>query len=53
MVDASQTAAPAFPAYTVTARVLHWLVAALVLLMVPARHRHRERVGRAAAADPL
>ena len=35
MIDASQTLASAVPAYTVTARVLHWLVAALVLLMVP------------------
>ncbi len=33
MIDASS--APAVPAYTVTARVLHWLVAALVLIMVP------------------
>jgi cytochrome b561 len=37
MIDASQTSAAtsAMPAYTVTARVLHWLVAGLVLLMVP------------------
>jgi cytochrome b561 len=37
MVRASQTppTAPAMPAYTVAARALHWLVAALVLLMIP------------------
>jgi cytochrome b561 len=33
MIDASPAAAR--PAYTPTARVLHWLIAALVLLMVP------------------
>lgn len=33
MIDASP--ASALPAYTPTARVLHWLIAALVLLMVP------------------
>jgi cytochrome b561 len=33
MIDASP--ASARPAYTPTARVLHWLIAALVLLMVP------------------
>ena len=35
MVRASQSAASAIPAYTVTARVLHWITAALVLIMVP------------------
>ena len=35
MVEVSHTSTPAVPAYTVTARVLHWLVAALVLIMVP------------------
>ena len=35
MVEVSRTSTPAVPAYTATARVLHWLVAALVLLMVP------------------
>jgi cytochrome b561 len=37
MIDARQTAvsATAVPAYTVTARVLHWLTAALVLIQVP------------------
>ena len=33
MIDASP--ASALPAYTTTARVLHWLIAALVLLMIP------------------
>ena len=32
----SAVAASAGPAYSVTARVLHWLVAALVLFMIPA-----------------
>ena len=35
MTQASQTSASAIPAYTVTARVLHWLMAALVLVMIP------------------
>ena len=37
MIDAKQTAVPAMavPAYTVTARVLHWLTAALVLVQIP------------------
>jgi cytochrome b561 len=37
MIDATPLRAPAMsiPAYTVTARVLHWIIAALVLLMVP------------------
>ncbi len=35
MVEVLHTSTPAVPAYTVTARVLHWLVAALVLIMVP------------------
>ena len=35
MTQASQTSASAIPAYTVTARVLHWIIAALVLLMIP------------------
>src|SRR5262245_34525792 len=37
MTDATQTQAPAtaIQAYTVTARVLHWIVAALVLIMIP------------------
>ena len=35
MRQASQTSASAIPAYTVTARVLHWLIAALVLTMIP------------------
>lgn len=33
MIDVSR--ASAVPAYTMTARVLHWLIAALVLFMVP------------------
>ncbi len=33
MIDVSR--ASALPAYTMTARVLHWLIAALVLIMVP------------------
>jgi cytochrome b561 len=33
MIDVSR--ASAVPAYTMTARVLHWLIAALVLIMVP------------------
>jgi cytochrome b561 len=33
MIDVSR--ASAVPAYTMTARVLHWLIAALVLVMVP------------------
>ena len=51
MIDATQIAAPAMtvPAYTVTARVLHWITAALVLIHGSARHRHRQRVGRSAA----
>jgi len=35
MSQASQTSASAIPAYTVTARVLHWIIAALVLTMIP------------------
>jgi cytochrome b561 len=35
MIDASPTYPAAVPAYTVTARVLHWLTAVLVLIMVP------------------
>ena len=37
MIDARQTAVPATaaPAYTVTARVLHWLTAVLVLIQIP------------------
>jgi cytochrome b561 len=37
MTDAIQMPAPAMtvPAYTVTARVLHWIIAALVLIMIP------------------
>ena len=35
MVEVSRPTTTAVPAYTATARVLHWLVAALVLLMVP------------------
>jgi len=37
MIDAKQTAVPVttVPAYTVTARVLHWLTAALVLIQIP------------------
>jgi cytochrome b561 len=35
MTQASQTSASAIPAYTVTARVLHWVIAALVLVMIP------------------
>ena len=43
----------AAPGYTLTARVLHWIVAALVLLMIPLGDRHRQRMGRARAAIPL
>ena len=37
MIDATRmpASATAIPAHTVTARVLHWLVAALVLIMIP------------------
>jgi cytochrome b561 len=35
MVDISHPHAPAVPAYTATARALHWIIAALVLIMVP------------------
>jgi cytochrome b561 len=37
MIDATQTAMPgaAVPAYTATARVLHWLTAVLVLIQIP------------------
>lgn len=35
MVNAAPTLAPAEPSYTLTARILHWLVAVLVLTMVP------------------
>jgi cytochrome b561 len=35
MTDATATAVIAPPAYTVPARVLHWLTAALVLTMIP------------------
>jgi cytochrome b561 len=37
MIDATRTSAPAtgIPAYTVTARVLHWLIAVLVLIQIP------------------
>jgi cytochrome b561 len=37
MIDATQTAMPAtaVPAYTVTARGLHWLTAVLVLIQIP------------------
>ncbi len=37
MIDAMRMPAPAtaIPAYTITARVLHWLTAVLVLIMIP------------------
>lgn len=35
MTDAMSAMAPARPAYTVIARVLHWLTAAIVLTMIP------------------
>jgi cytochrome b561 len=35
MIDATPAPATTSPAYTVTARVLHWLIAMLVLIMVP------------------
>ena len=43
----------AAPGYTPVARVLHWITAVLVLCDGAARHRDRQRVGRAGADFPL
>jgi hypothetical protein len=42
VLEKAESQAVMIPAYTFTARVLHWTTAFLILLMIPLGHRHRE-----------